>query len=107
MGGPVHLTNRRGLWFRFFTVQPVNRSSFLNYDARSREGTVIGSDQRLGPTQRKCGRASNSDVQQSVDLLWVQVTTSVECKKVSGYSLLREGAANMVGKEPIEALINL
>jgi hypothetical protein len=31
MGGPVRLTNRRGLWFRFFMVQPVNRSSFLNF----------------------------------------------------------------------------
>jgi hypothetical protein len=54
--------------------------------ARSREGTVIGSDHWPGPTQRKCGWASNSDVQQGFDLLWVQVTTSVECKKVSGYS---------------------
>jgi hypothetical protein len=35
------------------------------------------------------------------------VTTSTECKKVSGYSLLREEAANTAGKEPIEALINL
>jgi hypothetical protein len=46
-------------------------------------------------------------VQQDIDLLWVQVTTSGECKKVSGYSLFWEGAANMAGKEPIEALINL
>jgi hypothetical protein len=30
-----------------------------------------------------------------------------KCKKVSGYSLFREGAANAAGKEPIEALINL
>jgi hypothetical protein len=34
------------------------------------------------------------------------VTTSVECKKVSGYSLFWEGAAKAAGKEPIEALIN-
>jgi hypothetical protein len=46
-------------------------------------------------------------VQQGIDILWVQVTTSAECKKVSGYTLFREGAANMIGKEPIEALINL
>jgi hypothetical protein len=46
-------------------------------------------------------------VQQGIDSLWVQVTTSTECKKVSGYSLFREGAANTAGKEPIEALINL
>jgi hypothetical protein len=46
-------------------------------------------------------------MQQGFDLSWVQVTTSVECKKVSGYSLFREGAANVAGKEPIEALINL
>jgi hypothetical protein len=26
--------------------------------ARSREGTVIGSDHRLGPTPKKCGRSS-------------------------------------------------
>jgi hypothetical protein len=46
-------------------------------------------------------------VQHGLDLLWVQVTTSAECKKVSGYSLFQEGAANTAGKEPIEALINL
>jgi hypothetical protein len=46
-------------------------------------------------------------MQQGFDLLWVQVTTSAECKKVSGYSVFREGAANAAGKEPIEALINL
>jgi hypothetical protein len=43
---------------------------------------------------------------QGFDLLWVQVTTSAECKKVSRYSLFQEGATNMAGKEPIEALIN-
>jgi hypothetical protein len=46
-------------------------------------------------------------VQQGFDLLWVQVTTSVEYKKVSGYSLFQEGATNAAGKESIEALINL
>jgi hypothetical protein len=46
-------------------------------------------------------------VQQGFDLLWVQVTTSAECKKVSGYSQFREGATNTAEKEPIEALINL
>jgi hypothetical protein len=46
-------------------------------------------------------------VQQGFDLLWVQVTISVECKKVSRYSLFWEGAMNAAGKEPIEALINL
>jgi hypothetical protein len=46
-------------------------------------------------------------VQQGIDLLWVQVTTSAECKKVSGYSLFWEGAVNTAGKEPIKALINL
>jgi hypothetical protein len=46
-------------------------------------------------------------VQQGFDLLWVQVTTSAECKKVSGYSLFWEGSTNVAGKEPIEALINL
>jgi hypothetical protein len=45
--------------------------------------------------------------QQDFDLLWVQVTTSTECKKVSEYSLFWEGAANVAGKEPIEALVNL
>jgi hypothetical protein len=35
------------------------------------------------------------------------VTTSIEYKKVSGYSLFWEGAMNMAGKEPIEALLNL
>jgi hypothetical protein len=51
--------------------------------------------------------ARDSDVQQGFDLLWIQVTTSAEYKKVSGYSLFWEGAANAAGKEPIEALINL
>jgi hypothetical protein len=46
-------------------------------------------------------------VQQGIDLLWVRVTTSAECKKVSAYSLFREGATNAAVKEPIEALINL
>jgi hypothetical protein len=75
--------------------------------AGSRRRTVIGLDHKTGPIQRKCGRAHNSDVQQGFDLSWVQVTTSAGCKKVSGYSLFREGAANAIGKEPIEALINL
>jgi hypothetical protein len=39
--------------------------------------------------------------------LWVQVTTSVECKKVFGYFLFREGATNVAEKEPIEALVNM
>jgi hypothetical protein len=46
-------------------------------------------------------------MQQGFDLLWVQVTTSAECKKVSRDSLFWEGAANAAGKEPIEPLINL
>jgi hypothetical protein len=50
------------------------------------------------PVTQKCNKALIS---------WVLVTTSAECKKVSGYSLFREGATNMAGKEPIEALINL
>jgi hypothetical protein len=45
-------------------------------------------------------------VQQGFDLSWVQVTTSAECKKVLRYSLFQEGATNVAGKEPIEALIN-
>jgi hypothetical protein len=51
--------------------------------------------------------ARDSDEQQGFDLLWVQVTTSAKGKKVSGYSLFREGAANAAGNEPIKALINL
>jgi hypothetical protein len=73
----------------------------------SRRRTVIGLDHRLGPTHKKCGRASYSEVQQGFDLLWVQVTTSAECKKVSRYSLFREGVVNATGKEPNESLINL
>jgi hypothetical protein len=57
--------------------------------------------------QGSVDEARSSVVKQGFDLLWVQVTTSAECKKVSGYSLFREGAANAAGKEPIEALINL
>jgi hypothetical protein len=75
--------------------------------AGSRRRIVIGSDHRLGPIPRKYGRESMPVVQQGVDLLWVQVTTSAECKKVSRYSLFREGATNTAEKEPIKALINL
>jgi hypothetical protein len=59
------------------------------------------------PYQGSIDEARDSDVQQGFDLLWVQVATSVECKKQSGYSLFWEGATNAAGKEPIEALINL
>jgi hypothetical protein len=45
------------------------------------------------PHQGSVDDASYSDVKQGFDLLWVQVTTSIECKKVSGYSLFQEGAA--------------
>jgi hypothetical protein len=75
--------------------------------AGSRRRTVIGLDHQLGPIQKKYGWEVRPVVQQSVDLSWVQVTTSAECKKVSRYSLFREGATNVAGKEPIEALINL
>jgi hypothetical protein len=51
--------------------------------------------------------ARGLDVQQGFDLLWVQVTTSAECKKVSGYSLFQEEATNAAGKEPIKAVVNL
>jgi hypothetical protein len=68
---------------------------------------VIGLDCRLGPIPNMCGQACNSDVQQDFDLLWIQVTTSVECKKVSGYSLFQEETMNAAGKEPIKYLINL
>jgi hypothetical protein len=75
--------------------------------ARSREGAVISSDQWLVHIPRKYGWVVCPVVQQSVDLLWVQVTISAEYKKVSRYSLFQEGATNMAGKEPIEDLINL
>jgi hypothetical protein len=83
--------------------QPLQKGGY----AGSRRRTVIGLVTRLSPTHKKCGRACNSVVQQGFDLLWVQVTTSAECKKVSRYSMFREGAANAAGKEPIEALINM
>jgi hypothetical protein len=35
------------------------------------------------------------------------VTTSAECKEVSGYSLFQEENTNLAGKELIEALVNL
>jgi hypothetical protein len=41
---------------------------------------VIGMDHQLGPIQKKYGR-KRLVVQQSVDLSWVQVTTSAECTK--------------------------
>jgi hypothetical protein len=50
---------------------------------------------------------SYSDVQQGLDLIWVQVTTSAECTKSIKILPVWEGAANTSGKEPIEALINL
>jgi hypothetical protein len=59
------------------------------------------------PHQGSVDDTSCSDVQQSFDLLWVQVTIFAECKKVSGYSLFQEGTTNAAEKEPIEALVNL
>jgi hypothetical protein len=70
--------------------------------------TVIGLDHKIGPHTKEVWTGKIClVVQQGFDLSWVQVTTSTECKKVSGYSLFWEGAANAAGKEPIEALINL
>jgi hypothetical protein len=63
--------------------------------------------QDWAPHQGSVDDASCSVVQQGFDLSWLQVTTSAECMKVSGYSLFRDGATNMAGKEPIEAIINL
>jgi hypothetical protein len=41
-----------------------------------------------GPHTKEVWTGKNRLVeQQGFDLLWVQVTTSAECKKVSGYSL--------------------
>jgi hypothetical protein len=96
---PQCVGGRRG----FFPRLELQKGGY----AGSRRRIVIGLDHRLGPTHKKCGRARDSDVQLCFDILWVQVTTSAECKKVSGYSLFREGAVNTAGKEPIEALINL
>jgi hypothetical protein len=73
----------------------------------SQRRTVIDLDHQLGPYKRSMDGKVRPVVQQSVDLSWVQVTTSAECTKVSRYSLFREGAMNAAGKEPIEALINL
>jgi hypothetical protein len=42
---------------------------------------MIGLDQRLGHILRKYGREVHPVVQQIIDLLWVQVTTSAECTK--------------------------
>jgi hypothetical protein len=95
----IRVGGRRGLFPRL----ELQKGGY----AGSRRRIVIGLDHQLGPTHKKCGRASYSDVQQGFDLLWVQVTTSAECTEVSGYSLFWEGAANMAGKEPIKALINL
>jgi hypothetical protein len=63
--------------------------------------------QDWAPYIRSMDRKVCPVVQQGFDLLWVQVTTSAECMKVSGYSLFQEGATNMAGKEPIDTLINL
>jgi hypothetical protein len=71
-----------------------------------KNGDWLGSQDRA-PHQGSVDGSARPVVQQGFDLSWVQVTTSAEYKKVSGYSLFREGAANAAGKEPIEALINL
>jgi hypothetical protein len=55
--------------------------------AGSRRRTVVGLDHRLGPYQGSMDGKVCPIVQQGFDLLWVQVTTSAECKKVSRYSL--------------------
>jgi hypothetical protein len=69
---------------------------------------VIGLDHKTGPHTKEAWIGKiRLVVEQGFDLSWVQVTTSAECKKVSRYSLFREGAVNAARKEPIEALINL
>jgi hypothetical protein len=49
--------------------------------AGSRRRTVIGLDHQLGPIKRSMDGKVRPVVQQSVDLSWVQVTTSAECAK--------------------------
>jgi hypothetical protein len=71
-----------------------------------KNGDWLGSSTRPH-TKRSMDEKVRPVVQQSVDLSWVQVIISAECKKVSRYSLFQEGATNAAGKEPIEALINL
>jgi hypothetical protein len=106
-------------------VDCVNRGQ--NYHKRRRLVWIVS---KVGTTKRWVCRVAEKDsdwlgsstrphtkevwtgmtclvVQQGFDLLWVQVTTSAECKKVSGYSLFLEGTTNAAGKEPIEALVNL
>jgi hypothetical protein len=72
-----------------------------------REGQLLAWIIDWAPHQGSVDEARGSNVQQGFDLLWVQVTTSTECKNVSGYSLFRKGAANAVEKERIKGLVNL
>jgi hypothetical protein len=75
--------------------------------AGSQRRTVIGLIIDRAPYQGSMDGKVHQVVQQGFDHLWVQVTTSAECKKVSRYSMFQEGATNAAGKEPIKALINL
>jgi hypothetical protein len=76
------------------------------YGVAKKNGDWLGS-QDWAPYQQSMDGKVRSVVQQEFNLLWVQVATSAECIKASGYSLFWEGAMNMAGKEPIKALINL
>jgi hypothetical protein len=49
--------------------------------AGSRRRIVIGLDHRLGPIQRKCGQAHDSEVQQGFDLLWVLSVSGRSCER--------------------------
>jgi hypothetical protein len=49
--------------------------------AGSRRRTVIGLDHQLGPIQKKYRRESMPGCAASIDLSWVQVTTSAEYTK--------------------------
>jgi hypothetical protein len=53
------------------------------YGVAEKNGDCLGS-QDWAPHQGSVDDASYSVVQQGFDLSWVQVTTSAECKKVSG-----------------------
>jgi hypothetical protein len=95
---------RVGGWRGLFPRLELQKGGYAGL--RKKDSDWLGS-QDWAPYQGSMDGKVRPVVQQGFDLLWVQVTISTECKKESGYSLFREGATNVAGKEPIEALTNL
>jgi hypothetical protein len=71
------------------------------YGVTEKNGDWLGS-QDWAPYKGSMNGKVHPVVQQSFDLLWVQVTTSAECKNVSGYSLFRKELRTRQERSPLK-----